>query len=148
NRGRLLLPAADAAQLDRGDLAGARAVRRLDQRAADVRVRGGGDPVRRLPAAPPRRVSNDNGLMTALRAPFTTLALRRAVFCVAGVVTAVAVLAVPAIVPGVGVLILWASGALSEKPAPAVAPVFLVLFPLTIALLAMLVVPIGRAIGA
>ncbi|MFF5293807.1 sensor histidine kinase [Paractinoplanes globisporus] len=86
--------------------------------------------------------------MTALRAPFTILALRRAVFCVAGVVTAVAVLAVPAIVPGVGVLILWASGALSEKPAPAVAPVFLVLFPLTIALLAVLVVPIGRAIGA
>ncbi|WP_030438629.1 sensor histidine kinase [Actinoplanes subtropicus] len=86
--------------------------------------------------------------MTALRAPFTTPALRRAVFCVAGVVTAVAVLAVPAIVPASGVLILWGTGAFSSRPAPVVAPVFLVLFPLTIVLLVVLAVPLGRALGA
>ena len=93
-------------------------------------------------------MTSDNGQMTALRAPFTTLALRRAVFCVLGVVTAVAVLAVPAIVPGVGVLILWATGAMSERPTPAVAPLFLVLFPLTVVLLVVLTAPIGRAMGA
>ena len=86
--------------------------------------------------------------MTALRAPFTTLALRRAVFCVVGVVSAVAILTVPAIVPALGVLILWATGAMSNRPAPVVAPVFLVLFPLTIALLVVLAAPIGRAMGA
>jgi len=86
--------------------------------------------------------------MTALRAPFTTLALRRAVFCVAGVVSAAAILAVPAIVPALAVLVLWATGALSERPAPVVAPVFLVLFPLTLALLVVLAAPIGRALGA
>jgi signal transduction histidine kinase len=86
--------------------------------------------------------------MTALRAPFTTLALRRAVFCVAGVVSAALVLAVPALLPASGALILWASGAMSEQPAPVVAPVFLVLFPLTIALLVVLAIPLGRAMGA
>ena len=90
----------------------------------------------------------DNGLMTALRAPFTTLALRQAVFCLAGVVSAVAILIVPAIVPALGVLILWATGAMSRRPAPAVAPLFLVLFPLTIVLLVVLAAPIGRAMGA
>ena len=60
--------------------------------------------------------------MTALRAPFTTLALRRAVFCVVGVVSAATILTLPAIVPGLGVLILWATGALSDQPAPVVAP--------------------------
>jgi signal transduction histidine kinase len=94
------------------------------------------------------RHRGDNGLMTALRAPFTTLALRRAVFCVAGVVSAAVILTVPAIVPGLGALILWATGAMSERPAPVVAPVFLALFPLTIALLVVLAVPIGRAMGA
>jgi hypothetical protein len=93
-------------------------------------------------------VTSDNGLMTALRAPFTSLALRRAVFCVVGVVTAAAILTVPAIVPALGVLILWATGATSHRPAPAVAPLFLVLFPLTIALLVVLAAPIGRAMGA
>jgi len=86
--------------------------------------------------------------MTALRAPFTTLALRRAVFCVAGVVSAAAILAVPAAVPALGVFILWATGAMSSRPAPVVAPVFLILFPLTIALLAVLAAPAGRAMGA
>ncbi|WP_433303191.1 sensor domain-containing protein [Actinoplanes sp. CA-030573] len=86
--------------------------------------------------------------MTALRAPFTTLALRQAVFCVAGVVSAVAVLAVPAALPAVAVAILWATGAMSERPAPVVAPVFLVLFPLTVALLVVLATTIGRATGA
>ncbi|MGC4806636.1 sensor histidine kinase [Micromonospora sp. DT233] len=86
--------------------------------------------------------------MIALRAPFTTLALRRAVFCVAGVGSAVAVLAVPAVVPGLGVLYLRLTGAMSREPAPAVAPVFLVLFPLTVALLVVLAAPIGRAMGA
>ncbi|MFI5892247.1 histidine kinase [Actinoplanes sp. NPDC051513] len=86
--------------------------------------------------------------MTALRAPFTTLALRQVAFCLAGVVSAVAILAVPAIVPAAGTLILWASGAMSKQPAPAVAPLFLVLFPLTIALLVLLAVPAGRAMGA
>ncbi len=86
--------------------------------------------------------------MTALRAPFTSLALRRAVFCVAGVVSAVTILAVPAIVPALGVLILWASGGMAARPAPVVAPVFLVLFPLTVALLVVLIAPIGRAAGA
>lgn len=94
------------------------------------------------------RHRGDNGLMTALRAPFTTLALRRAVFCVAGVVSAAAILAVPTILPGLGALILWATGAPSDRPAPVVAPVFLVLIPLTIALLVVLAVPIGRAMGA
>ncbi|MBL7253991.1 sensor histidine kinase [Paractinoplanes lichenicola] len=86
--------------------------------------------------------------MTALRAPFTPLALRRLVFCVAGVVSAVAVLAVPALVPGAAALILWATGALARQPAPVVAPVFLVLFPLTLALLAVLAVPAARAMAA
>ncbi|MET0414849.1 MAG: histidine kinase [Actinoplanes sp.] len=86
--------------------------------------------------------------MTALRAPFTLLALRQTVFCVAGVVSAVAVLAVPAIVPGLAALILWATGAMSQRPAPVVAPVFLVLFPLTIALLVLLAPSIGHAMGA
>ena len=93
-------------------------------------------------------MTSDNELMTALRAPFTTLALRRAVFCIVGVVSAVAILAVPAIVPALGVLILWVTGAMSNRPAPVVAPVFLVLFPLTIALLVVLARPIGRAVGA
>ncbi|GID91323.1 sensor histidine kinase [Amorphoplanes digitatis] len=86
--------------------------------------------------------------MIALRAPFTTSALRQAVFCVAGVAGAAAVLAVPAIIPALGVLILWATGALSREPAPAVAPLFLVLFPLTVALLVVLAAPAGRALGA
>ncbi|MEV6971440.1 sensor domain-containing protein [Hamadaea sp. NPDC051192] len=86
--------------------------------------------------------------MTALRAPFTTLALRQAVFCVAGVVGAVAILAVPAVVPAAGVLILWATGALAHPPGPGVAPLFVVLFTLTIALLVVLAAPIGRALGA
>ena len=93
-------------------------------------------------------MTDDNGPMTALRAPFTTLALRRTVFCVAGVVSAVAILAVPAIVPGTAALILWATGAMSGQSAPVVAPVFLVLFPLTIALLVALATPAGRALGA
>ncbi|MEV4538056.1 sensor domain-containing protein [Asanoa sp. NPDC049518] len=86
--------------------------------------------------------------MTALRAPFTTLAVRRAVFCVAGAVSAAAILAVPAIVPALGVLVLWATGAMSQEPAPVVAPTFLVLIPLTIALLVVLATPIGRTMGA
>jgi len=93
-------------------------------------------------------VNSDNGLMTALRAPFTTLAVRRAVFCVVGVVSAAAILAVPALVPASGVLILWATGAMSQQPAPAVAPLFLVLVPLVVALLVVLAAPIGRAMGA
>lgn len=93
-------------------------------------------------------MTDDNEPMTTLRAPFTTLALRQAVFCVAGVVSAAAVLAVPAVVPALAVLILWATGALSRQPAPAVAPVFLVLLPLTIALLVVLAASIGRAMGA
>jgi len=92
-------------------------------------------------------VTRDNGPMTALRAPFTTVALRRAVFCVAGVVSAVAILALPAVVPAVAVLILWATGALSHEPAPGVAPVFLILFPLTVVLVAVLAAPLGRAMG-
>ncbi|XVV14402.1 sensor domain-containing protein [Actinoplanes sp. CA-131856] len=75
-------------------------------------------------------------------------ALRRVVFCVAGVISAVAILAVPAIVPGLAVLILWATGALAEQPAPVVAPVFLVLFPLTLALLVAAATSFGRATGA
>ncbi|MEV4619890.1 sensor domain-containing protein [Asanoa sp. NPDC049573] len=86
--------------------------------------------------------------MTALRAPFTTLALRQAVFCVAGVAGALAVLAVPASVPALGAFVLWASGALATRPTPTVAPLFLVLFPLTLALLVVLAAPIGRAMGA
>jgi signal transduction histidine kinase len=86
--------------------------------------------------------------MTALLAPFTTLALRRAVFCVIGVVSAATILAIPAIVPALGALILWATGALSRQPAPAVAPIFLFLVPLTIVLLVVLTAPIGRAMGA
>lgn len=93
-------------------------------------------------------MSGDNGLMTALRAPFTTLALRRAVFCLAGVVSAAAILSVPALVPALGALLLWASSAMSQQPAPVVAPVFLVLLPLTAALLVVLAAPIGRALGA
>nr|BFE74278.1 sensor domain-containing protein [Actinoplanes digitatis] len=62
--------------------------------------------------------------------------------------SAAAVLAVPAIIPALGVLILWATGALSREPAPAVAPLFLVLFPLTVALLVVLAAPAGRALGA
>ena len=93
-------------------------------------------------------MNSDNGLMTALRAPFTTLAVRRAVFCVVGVVSAAAILAVPALVPASGVLILWATGAMSQQPAPAVAPLFLVLVPLVVALLVVLAAPIGRAMGA
>jgi signal transduction histidine kinase len=93
-------------------------------------------------------VTGDNAVMTALRAPFTMLALRRAVFCVAGVVSAALILVVPAFVPASAVLILWASGGMSERPAPVVAPVFLVLFPLTVALLVVLAAPIGRATGA
>ncbi|NES27859.1 sensor histidine kinase [Micromonospora terminaliae] len=85
--------------------------------------------------------------MTALRAPFTTLALRRAVFCLAGVLGAAAVLGVPVLLPALGALALWASGATSRQPAPAVAPLFLVLLPLTVALLIVLGAPIGRAMG-
>ncbi|MEU1967042.1 sensor domain-containing protein [Micromonospora sediminicola] len=85
--------------------------------------------------------------MTALRAPFTTLALRHAVFCVIGVVSAVAILAAPVLVPGLGALVLWATGGMSQQPAPTVAPLFLVLFPLTVALLVVLAAPIGRAVG-
>lgn len=90
-------------------------------------------------------MTDDNGPMTALRAPFTGLALRQVVFCVAGVVSALAVLAVPASVPGLIVLVLWATGAASKSPAPVVAPMFLVLFPLAVALLVALVTPLGRA---
>ncbi|BCY12904.1 histidine kinase [Actinoplanes sp. L3-i22] len=86
--------------------------------------------------------------MTALRAPFTSLALRHVVFCVAGVVVAVAVLAVPAALPAAAVLILKAAGAMADEPAPVVAPVFLVLFPLTVALLVVLAPRLGRALGA
>ncbi|GIF51344.1 histidine kinase [Asanoa ferruginea] len=86
--------------------------------------------------------------MTALRAPFTTLALRRAVFCVVSAVSAAAILAVPAILPALGVVVLWATGAMSSRPAPVVAPVFLVLLPVTIALLVVLAAPTGRAMGA
>ncbi|XVU27196.1 sensor domain-containing protein [Actinoplanes sp. CA-054009] len=75
-------------------------------------------------------------------------ALRRVVFCLAGVISAVAILAVPAIVPGLAVLILWATGRLAEQPAPVVAPVFLVLFPLTLALLVATAPSFGRATGA
>ncbi|MET8150797.1 sensor histidine kinase [Actinoplanes sp. NPDC049668] len=87
-------------------------------------------------------------MTTALRAPFTMPALRQAVFCVAGVVVAAAILAVPALVPALGVLMLWVTGTLSRQPAPAVAPLFLVLFPLTVALLVVLATPFGRALGA
>ncbi|MBO4206438.1 sensor histidine kinase [Micromonospora echinofusca] len=86
--------------------------------------------------------------MTALRAPFTTPALRQAAFCVVGVFSAAAVLVVPALVPGLGVLCLWATGAMSREPAPTVAPPFLVLFPLTVALLVVVAAPTGRAMGA
>ncbi|GAB2619724.1 histidine kinase [Paractinoplanes abujensis] len=85
--------------------------------------------------------------MTALRAPFTSTALRLLVFCVAGVVSALAVLAVPAILPGAAVLILWATGAFAQQPAPVVAPVFLVLFPLTVVLLVVLARPAGRVLA-
>ena len=93
-------------------------------------------------------MTDDNERMTALRAPFTTLALRQVVFCVLSVVIALVILAVPMIVPALGVLFLWVTGALAARPAPVVAPLFLVLFPLTIALLVVLAAPIGRAIGA
>ncbi|WP_405091598.1 sensor domain-containing protein [Micromonospora sp. NBC_01392] len=86
--------------------------------------------------------------MTALRAPFTAQTLRRAVFCLVGVVSAVAILAVPALVPALGALVLWATGGMSRQPAPAVAPIFLVLLPLTVALLVVLAAPAGRATGA
>ncbi len=92
-------------------------------------------------------MNGDNGPMAALRAPFTVLALRRAVFCVVGVLSAAAILTVPAIVPAVAVLILRATGALSRRPAPVVAPVFLVLLPLTVAILIVLAAPIGRTIA-
>ncbi|WP_097320341.1 sensor histidine kinase [Paractinoplanes atraurantiacus] len=75
------------------------------------------------------------------------MALRRVAFCVAGVVSAVVILALPAVVPGAAVLILWATGTLAEQPAPVVAPVFLVLFPLTVALLVVLATPFGRTTG-
>ncbi len=90
----------------------------------------------------------DSGPMTALRAPFTVRALRQTAFCLAGVVSAVAVLAVPALVPALSVLILWATGGMSQQPAPAVAPLFLILFPLGVALLVVLAAPLGRALGA
>jgi signal transduction histidine kinase len=83
--------------------------------------------------------------MTALRAPFTALALRQVVFCVAGVVSAVAILAVPAILPAIGAFIVWAARLESDQP---VAPLFLVLLPLTVALLIVLAAPIGRTLGA
>ncbi|WFE32607.1 sensor histidine kinase [Micromonospora sp. WMMD975] len=86
--------------------------------------------------------------MTALRAPFTGPTLRRAVFCLVGVLSAVVILAVPALVPALGALILRATGGMSRQPAPVVAPIFLVLFPLTVALLVVLAAPIGRATGA
>ncbi|WFE63727.1 sensor domain-containing protein [Micromonospora sp. WMMD714] len=86
--------------------------------------------------------------MTVLRAPFTAAVLRQAVFCVVGVLSAVAVLAVPVLVPALGVLVLSATGALDREPAPVVAPLFLVLLPLTVALLVVLVAPTGRATGA
>ncbi|MFB9236528.1 sensor domain-containing protein [Plantactinospora siamensis] len=86
--------------------------------------------------------------MTALRAPFTPVALRRAVFCVFGVLSAVGVLAAPAIVPGLGALYLRATGAASREPAPVVAPVFLILLPLTVVLLVALAAPTGRAMGS
>ncbi|SCG76438.1 sensor histidine kinase [Micromonospora humi] len=85
--------------------------------------------------------------MTALRAPFTAAVLRRAVFCLVGVVSAAAILAVPALVPALGALILRATGGMSRQPAPAVAPIFLVLFPLTVALLVVLAAPLGRVTG-
>ncbi|MFI5837148.1 sensor domain-containing protein [Micromonospora sp. NPDC051300] len=85
--------------------------------------------------------------MTALRAPFTASTLRRAAFCLVGVVSAGAILAVPALVPALGAVILWATGGTSRQPAPAVAPIFLVLFPLTVALLVVLAAPLGRATG-
>ncbi|MFF5082562.1 sensor domain-containing protein [Actinoplanes sp. NPDC000266] len=75
-------------------------------------------------------------------------ALRRVVFCVAGVISAAAILAVPAAVPALAVLILWATGAMDEQPAPVVAPVFLVLFPLTLVLLVATATSFGRATGA
>ncbi|MFI6134120.1 sensor histidine kinase [Micromonospora sp. NPDC051141] len=86
--------------------------------------------------------------MTALRAPFTAPTLRRAVFCLVGVVSAVAILAVPALVPALGAVVLWATGGMSRQPAPTVAPIFLVLLPLTVALLVVLAAPVGRATGA
>ncbi|WP_232377972.1 sensor histidine kinase [Micromonospora humida] len=93
-------------------------------------------------------VIGQNGPMTALRAPFSGPVLSQAVFCLVGVLSAVAVLAVPMLVPAVGALVLWATGAMSREPAPTVAPLFLVLFPLTVALLVVLAAPAGRATGA
>ncbi|WP_433370160.1 histidine kinase [Actinoplanes sp. CA-142083] len=93
-------------------------------------------------------MTGDNGLMTALRAPFTMPALRQTVFCVAGVVSAAAILAVPMILPALGGLVLWATGAMSQEPAPVVAPVFLVLIPLTVVLVVVLAAPLARAMGA
>jgi signal transduction histidine kinase len=90
-------------------------------------------------------VNGDNGVMTALRAPFTALALRQVVFCVAGVVSAVAILVVPAILPAIGAFIVWAARLESDGP---VAPLFLILLPLTVALLVVLAAPIGRVLGA
>jgi signal transduction histidine kinase len=55
---------------------------------------------------------------------------------------------VPALVPGLGVLILGASGAMSERPAPTVAPAFLVLFPLTAVLVIVLAARLARAMAA
>ncbi|MFG1993584.1 sensor histidine kinase [Actinoplanes sp. NPDC048988] len=72
---------------------------------------------------------------------------RRVMFCVAGVISAAVILAVPAILPGTAVLILWATGTLAEQPAPVVAPVFLILFPLTVALLVLTATPFGRTTG-
>ncbi|NMO52828.1 sensor histidine kinase [Actinoplanes sp. TBRC 11911] len=82
--------------------------------------------------------------MTALRAPFTALALRQVVFCVAGVVSAAVILAVPAILPALGALVVWATGATSDRP---VAPLFLVLLPLTLVLLVVLAAPLGRGLS-
>lgn len=90
-------------------------------------------------------MNGDNGVMTALRAPFMALALRQVVFCVAGVVSAVAILVVPAILPAIGAFIVWAARLESDGP---VAPLFLILLPLTVALLVVLAAPIGRVLGA
>jgi signal transduction histidine kinase len=90
-------------------------------------------------------MSLDNGLMTAfLRAPLSARAARELVFCALGLVSGLAVLAIPAALLGLSYLVVGHDGG----PRPAVAPGVLVVDLLLIAALILTAPTVGRRLGA
>ena len=81
----------------------------------------------------------------AVRAPFTARSLRDLVFCLAGVLAAVSVLAVPFLLSGIAFLTDRAVGRSGDRPAVSVG--FLVAMPVVLVLVVVFASPVGRAAG-